>query len=105
MTPLPNGKGRRYCLGSYSCGSLTRPNHARRCWTGLESGIRTQMALHRNRVEPFLIPVVILVVFIQLGFLVGAARGALLGGADFRHLYTAGYMVRAGQGSEIYDFS
>lgn len=63
------------------------------------------MTANRNRAEPFLILLVILVCFIQLGYLAGGARGGLLGGVDFRHLYTAGHMVRTGHGSEIYDFS
>ncbi len=29
---------------------------------------------------------------------------AILGRADFRHLYTAGYMVRSGQASKLYDY-
>src|SRR5436190_15346553 len=30
--------------------------------------------------------------------------GALAGGADFRQLYTGGYMVRTGRAHDLYDF-
>jgi hypothetical protein len=62
------------------------------------------MTTNQNRAEPFLLLLVILVCLIQLGYLMGGTHGGLLGGADFRHLYTAGYMVRTGHASEIYDF-
>jgi hypothetical protein len=62
------------------------------------------MTLNRNRSEPLLTLLVVFVGLVQLGFLIGGTRGGLLGGVDFRHLYTAGYMVRTGHGPEIYDF-
>src|SRR5262245_26317431 len=31
--------------------------------------------------------------------------GAIAGSADFRHLYIAGYMVRTGHASQLYDYS
>jgi hypothetical protein len=36
-------------------------------------------------------------------FVLGLRRGSQ-GAADFRHLYTAGYMVRAGQGADVYRY-
>src|SRR5207244_3658037 len=40
--------------------------------------------------------IIVVVVFIPL---------AMRGGADFRQLYTAGYMVRAGYSSRLYDYN
>ncbi len=46
---------------------------------------------------------VALSVFHVAGFFVVASE-ALDGYGDFRHLYTAGYMVRSGHGAELYDY-
>jgi Glycosyltransferase family 87 len=51
----------------------------------------------------FLVALVLSVIHIS-GFFVIASE-ALDGYGDFRHLYTAGYMVRSGHGAELYDYA
>lgn len=43
-------------------------------------------------------------IFVQLTVLIIEIPVALQGRTDFRHFYTAGYLVRTGQGSRIYDY-
>jgi Glycosyltransferase family 87 len=42
--------------------------------------------------------------FLQVAICVLALKQGLRGAADFRHLYTAGYLVRTGHGHDLYNF-
>jgi Glycosyltransferase family 87 len=57
----------------------------------------------KNR-KPFIVATAAFLFLTQVAIvLIGAGQGAK-GRADFRQLYTAGYMVRTGHGAEIYDY-
>jgi Glycosyltransferase family 87 len=50
------------------------------------------------------VAVVAYLVLVQLGVCVLSMPTAMRGAADFRQLYTAGYMVRSGHAHELYDY-
>jgi Glycosyltransferase family 87 len=54
--------------------------------------------------QPFILAVVAYLVLVQLGVCVLSTPTALRGAADFRQLYSAGYMVRSGHAHELYDY-
>lgn len=58
----------------------------------------------QNSYRHFVIGAVIYLFICQCGVLIHAIPIALAGRADFRNLYTAGYMVRTGAGHQLYDF-
>jgi hypothetical protein len=55
-------------------------------------------------VRPFVIGATLLSVFLCLCGILLTAPDALRGYADFRQLYTAGYMVRSGHGRQLHDY-
>ena len=55
-------------------------------------------------VKPFVISATLLSVFLCLSGILLTAPDALRGYADFRQLYTAGYMVRSGHGRQLHDY-
>lgn len=57
------------------------------------------------RVEPLVIAPSVLLFFLSLWAVVATYPTAVAGHVDFRHLYTAGYMVRTGLGSELYSYA
>src|SRR5215467_5915301 len=65
--------------------------------------LRSTMSMHRTR--SLLIAISLLLVFVSLSGLFLSIPLGMRGFVDFRHLYTAGYMVRTGQGASLYDFA
>src|SRR6266403_1203243 len=60
--------------------------------------------LRKSAIRPFVIALAFLLFFLSLcGALLGIPL-AMRGTVDFRQLYTAGYMVRTGHRSELYDY-
>jgi hypothetical protein len=55
------------------------------------------------RIRPFAAAVCFLLFFVAASGVFLSYPMALAGRVDFRHLYSAGYMVRAGQAAELYD--
>lgn len=53
--------------------------------------------------KPFVIAVASLLLFLAVWVVVATYPIAMAGHVDFRHLYTAGYMVRTSQGALLYD--
>ena len=75
-------------------------------WASADASLRMKTATvtAKHAAEAYLglspiligLQIIVVVVFIPL---------AMRGGADFRQLYTAGYMVRAGYSSRLYDYN
>lgn len=57
-----------------------------------------------SRPRPFIVAAATFLFLLQLAILYLGVPLALSGRADFRQLYTAGYMVRSGHAREIYDY-
>jgi hypothetical protein len=60
--------------------------------------------LRSMKVESFISIGCLFLLLVQIVLFVGGMRRLSEGAFDFRHLYTAGYMVRTGHGHEIYDW-
>ena len=54
--------------------------------------------------RPFFVAAVAFLTLTQLAFVLLAIPQSLTGRSDFRQLYSAGYMLRTGQGSHLYDY-
>lgn len=67
-------------------------------------GREATLSLGRVRTyKPFIITTIAYLLIMQVGLYVLLVPKALQGSPDFRHLYTAGYMVRSGYAHQLYD--
>lgn len=57
-----------------------------------------------KKFQPFVVAGCVYLLFIQVVFMASGISRLRDGNFDFRHLYTAGYMVRTGQGNDIYSY-
>jgi hypothetical protein len=57
-----------------------------------------------NTLRPILFVLFSLLLIMQVLVCIDGAQLASDGRADFRHLYTAGYMIRSGHANQIYDY-
>jgi Glycosyltransferase family 87 len=57
-----------------------------------------------KNIRPFIVAAVVFLAVLQVAIISMGVPLGMNGRADFRHLYTAGYMVRTGHGNELYDF-
>ena len=57
-----------------------------------------------NILRPILLVLFTCLLLLQVVVCIGGARMGSAGRSDFRQLYTAGYMVRSGHASQIYDY-
>ncbi len=75
--------------------SLRRSENDKHSWTEVERTALTS--------KPLVIAVAFILFFLAIWVILVTYQVALAGHVDFRHLYTAGYMVRAGEGARLYD--
>jgi len=65
---------------------------------------RTLFGLSASQIQPFVIAVAFLLFFLAASGVLLTYPLAMAGHVDFRHLYTAGYMVRTGDRAELYNY-
>ena len=64
---------------------------------------RMLFGLSASHIRPFVVAAAFLLFFVAASGVFLTYPLAMAGHVDFRHLYTAGYMVRTGHGAELYD--
>lgn len=70
-----------------------------------QTSSRTVSDARLSEFQPLIIATAILLFFLSIWAIVATYPIAMAGHVDFRHLYTAGYMVRTGHGSELYSYA
>ncbi len=73
-------------------------------WTGFQGRSTTRMKAARISPIEKLFLLALPFVALNTALFFASLPSALAGFCDFRHLYTAGYMVRSGQAGELYDY-
>ena len=58
----------------------------------------------QTKLRPTVIAIAFILFFISASGILLSLPLARTGHVDFRHLYTAGYMVRAGHAADVYDY-
>lgn len=64
-----------------------------------------RIARLRSQIRPLVIGVAFLLFFLEVAGVVASFPTAKRGDVDFRHLYTAGYMARTGNGRNLHDYA
>lgn len=71
----------------------------------LDSSKRTPRAPIKSAGKPFIVALAFLLLLLSASGILITVRLALSGHVDFRQLYTAGYMVRAGSAAQLYNYA